>query len=221
MKYRDGEGPRVLGESGLLDLNQQDYPTQLNKALGLQVRPPGHIDTRVSVGIQLDDFTLPEFNYLRRLNLMSVFVGTAAVAAQFPVIQVIANVPSSLLVVERIIVTNANAAVQTISWGWGGFDGGVTVTPEARDSRNYQNPGAAYITKQNAAAPTAPNPNAGFVRLPVDATLDIPINHVVTNPTKGFATSACFKIVGNQVFTSLSVTILYRERVLLQQESSS
>jgi hypothetical protein len=210
---------RTLLEPGLLDLNQQDYPTQLNKALGLQVYPPGHLDPRVSIGIQLDDFTLPEFNNLRRMHLMSATVQTAAVAAQFPVAHVIANVPKSVIVIERLIITNSNAAIQTVNWGWGGFDGGVTVTPEARDSRNYGNPGAAYITRQNVAAPAAPNPSAGYVRVPADAVLDIPINQVITNPTTGFVTSACFKILGNQVLTSLNVTIIYRERVLLQQES--
>jgi hypothetical protein len=220
MKYRDGDLPRVPPAPGLLDLNQQDYPTQLNKALGLQVRPPAHIDARVSVGIQLDDFTRPEFSALRRLSLMSCLVQTAAVAAQFPVVQLVANVSRTLIVLERMILTNANAGTITVNWGWGGFDGGITVTPSARDSRNYGNPGAAYITAQNVAAPAAPVPTQGYARLATDANLVVEMNQVIVNPTPGFATSPSFKILGNQVNSNINVTLFWRERALLQQEVS-
>jgi hypothetical protein len=218
MKYREGEGPKPGLMPGLLDNNQQDYATQLNKALGLQVRPPGHIDPRISMGIQVDDFTRPEFNYLRRLSLMSVAVQTAAVAAQFPVVQVVCNAARSVVVLERMLVINGNAGGISVSWGWGGFDGGVTVTPESRDSRNYGNPGIAYITKQNVAAPAAPTPNAGYLLLAGSASAEIQLNQVIVNPTAGFATSPAFKILGNQVLTALTVTLFYRERSLLPQE---
>jgi hypothetical protein len=218
MKYRDGDLPQLPREPALLDNNQQDYATQLNKALGLQVRPPGHIDARLGVGIQLDDWTRPEFQFLRRMNLYTVRGSVIAVAGQFPVMQLIANVPNSIIVVESALLFNNNGVAQTVSWGWGGFDGGTTQTPDPRDSRNFGNPGSAYVTINTSAAPTAPSPVGGQIQLAVNQTSVVDLNYVVVNPTKGFVNSPVFKLLGNTVNQTLNAVISYRERVLLQTE---
>jgi len=211
---------RMPPDVGLIDQNQSDYNTALNKALQLVRSPPHPLNPFIDVSIQLDDFTRPEFGFLRRLNEMAAVCLVPAVAAQFPEVQVICNVRNSLIVLERMYITNGNAAVQTVSWGWAGFDGGVTITPEARDSRNFGNPGVAFITRQNTAAPAAPQPTAGFVRLGVDQTVVIELDQVICNPAAGFATSPTFKVLGNQVLTSLNVSLQYRERVLLPTETA-
>jgi hypothetical protein len=219
MKYRDGDLPQLPRQPALLDNNQQDYATQLNKALQLQVRPPGHIEATIGVGIQLDDWTKPEFAILRRMALYGATAQVAAVAAQYPMAQLICNTPNTLIVLERLILTNTNAAGVFCNYGWGGFDGGVTVVPEARDSRNYGLAGTAYLTRQTAAAPTAPQPAMGNVYVPVGATVDVPLQVVITNPTRGFVTSPCFKVLTGTVNTSLVATFVWRERSLLQTEA--
>jgi hypothetical protein len=218
MKYRDGDLPQLPRQPALLDNNQQDYATQLNKALALQVRPPGHVEATVGLGIQLDDWTRPEFQFLRRSNLYSIRAQQPAVAGQFAVAQMFANVPNTIIVLEAMLLSNNNALAQSISWGWGGFDGGVTQTPDPRDSRNFGNPGSANVTINTAAAPAAPQPAAGFIQLAGNGNQVIDLNYVICNPTKNFVTSPLFKVRALEVNVTLSVTFFYRERVMLQTE---
>jgi hypothetical protein len=220
MKYRDGDLPQLPRRPALLDNNQQDYASQLNKALGLQVRPPGHIEATVGVGIQLDDWTRPEYQVLRGSRLFVVRGAVAAVAGQFQMVQFIANTPDSLIVLESMTVMNTNGAAMQITYGWGGFDGGITAAPEARDSRIYGSASSAYVTAQSAAAPTAPTPNGGFLQLGVNAIETVPLNWVICNPSKGFATSPVFKVMPTAVNQNLQVVIFYRERRILQTEIS-
>jgi hypothetical protein len=211
MKYRDGEGPRVLREPGLLDLNQQDYPTQLNKALGLQVRPPGHIDPRVSVGVQLDDYTSPEYWWLRRGIRGYAGDARGATAAQYAFFA-IQCLPGSVLVVEKLVISKDAAAEYLIVGLQAAQPAAAAATAGTpTDSRAFGQGGAArWVLSSSVAVPTGPViPTRIYCGAAQSVVLDTPF--ILTN---GFWLS----VICQAVNTSLGVTAFYRERRLLPSE---
>lgn len=202
-----------------LDINQSAYATQLSRALALQQRVPQVLDRRIQAGVQVDDFTLPEFFWLRQGVLACQWVQTAAVAAEnsFAEFTPAAGV---ITVLEGMWLMQGNAAASTIKFGYAiGNAVGAITSGSARDDRA---PGVPGGTIQYGTTPAIIHPVMGQVRLtatPGDKVY-VPLNFVMTNPAKGPAAPPFqkFKISSAAVNQVLDVTLFWRERPIMESE---
>lgn len=204
--------PGVVHQPGVLDVNQPDYPAQIAKAFGVQGSLPGQLDYRVGVGIQLDDFTAPEFWWLRR-GLLGIWGGNqAAVAAQFGWVG-IQGAPGILTTVEQIVLTNPNAAALQYLVGI------TTVTPSAgayfpcgvRDVRGGTSSQCATLGGARAAAALTPPAQAFLVSVPANSSVVLDTPFVLTGATFLSAQAQTLNVIAQATF-------LFRERTQLQQE---
>lgn len=202
-------------EGGLLDQNQQDYSTQVARALGIQGSVPGHVDPRVGVGIQIDDLREVEFQYLRRCTTAYFGSTVAAVAGQFG-FSSIRGGNGNLTILEKCIIANTSAAALVFSCGiQGAFPSGVgAVAGTARDSRfgvGVLNTLAA-VRGGTDAAPVAPS-------LPFQVA--VPAGQsVVLEPEIVLASAAAFfSIIAGTVNLGFSVGWFWRERAQLNTEA--
>lgn len=207
-----------LGVPAQLDQNQQDYATQIVRAVALQSRAPAHLDPKVSLGIQLDDWTLPEFWSLRRGTRWQAYRSVPAVAGQKGFVQVIGS-PGTLTVLEAVYVSTTAGATGFL-YGMtaseaavGGGGGGVL------DDRQYSiaAPGCA-VTFSNAVAPTSPN--GGYLQVQAGVAASVPLGGgiVLTGKANPTGVIPAWKIVCNTVNQGFEVTLFYRERLILDSE---
>jgi len=195
----------------LLDINQPDYPTELNKALGLQARPPGALDPRVGVSVTLDDFTGPEFWWLRRG--IRGFAGDRmlAVAGQFGFFG-LQCLKGSLLVVEQLVIASPLAA-QYLSIGVQSAPpvAPVTISPGPLDTRALGQGGSARSMIGTSAAPTGPTTPVR-VWCAAGTTLLLPLGAIVS-------AGNWVTVIGTVANTEMAVSAVYRERRMLDSES--
>lgn len=213
MKAGDGIWTRPGAVPGRLDQNQPDYASQVAKANGLQGTPPGHIDPTYGVGITLDDYTRPEFWWLRRGLLGLWGAIQTAVAAQTGWVG-IQGAPGTLTIVRRTIVTNPTAAAQSV------FLGLTFVTPSAgayfpcpvRDSRGGSATQCATTGGARAAvAVTAPGtPLRLFV--PPNSSVCVEVPFVLTGAA--FLSAQC-----QTVNADFAANFEFEERTLLSSEA--
>jgi len=170
MRTDDGIWRRPGTPPGVLDQNQPDYASQLAKANGLQGTPPGHLESVYNVSLQLDDYTAPEFWWLRRGQL-GLWAGFAtAIAGQTGWVGIQGAV-GMLTVVRRIILTNPTAVAQKV------FVGLTTVTPSAgayfpcpvRDTRGSPGLATQCATTGGVRASAAVTPPGTPMRINVPA----------------------------------------------------
>jgi hypothetical protein len=204
---------------GLLDQNQQDYPTQVSKSLGLQARAPGHLDPTIQLGITVDDLREAEFQYLRRRTRWTASLTQAAVAAQRASMQLAVSPvnPSVITVIERIIVSNFNAAVSSFKWGWKQIEAGVPGSVATRDMRTGGTAVPAASFGRMTSAGPATIRAGGVMVLPASGTAVIELGWVILTPGNVGA-GECFGIVNESVLQELDVTIEWTERVALPSE---
>lgn len=201
---------------GLLDQNQQDYTTQIARALGVQGQSvPGKLDYRVGVGVQLDDFRAVEFQFLRRSTVAYFGSQVAAVAAQFG-FSSIRGGNGTLVILERVIIANTSAADLAFDCGvMGSFPNGVgAVAGTARDTRfgvGTLNT-LAVVRGGNAAAPVAPA--LPFrIAVPIGSSFELEPGIVLTSA------SAFFSVIATTVNLGFSVSWFWRERPMLHTEA--
>lgn len=197
---------------GILDVNQPGYPTQIARAFGVQNSVPGQLDPLVSIGVQLDDYTLPEFWWLRR-GLLGVWGGNqAAVAGQFGWVGIQGS-PGTLTVVDEIVLTNPGAASLQYLVGI------TTVTPSAgayfpcgvRDTRGGTASQCATTGGARAAAALSPPAQQYLV--------SVPAGNSVCLRTPWVLTGALFLSAQAQtVNVAAQATFNFRERPILAQE---
>jgi len=199
---------------GLLDQNQQDFTTQIARALGVQGVVPGKLDPLVGVGIQLDDFRALEYQFLRRTTCAYFGSQAAAVAAQFG-FSSIRGGNGTLTVIDKIIIANTSAATLAFDCGiQGQFPSGVGNLPgTARDTRF----GVAVLN------------TLSVVRAGSDAAPVLPsIPYQISVPAGGSfewdpgvvlsSASAFFSVVAKTVNLGFSVAWFWRERPMLNTE---
>lgn len=211
------EPPRPVVVPGLLDNNQQDYATQLNKALQLQVKPPGNLDGTIQAGLILDDFTKPEFFPLRngsRWQNLRVVTGVVGQRGWWQA----TGVTGIVTVIERVIISHRFGAPLDFNYSFaiaeaGGTGGGV-VSRDDRGAFNKQAPSCAIVFGA-AAAPTVPV--GGYCVVPNDNNLELEVNQILTGQVNG-ASVGCFKIVCAVANAAFSVTSFHRERPQLGSE---
>lgn len=209
---------RFLGEygkpvPGLLDVNQPDYPTMLARAMGTQNTVPGRMDPLISAGVTVDDYTLPEFWWLRR-GMQGLWTGIqAAVAAQFGWVG-IQGAPGVLTVCERIIIANEGAVVLNAEVGLNTTtpSGGAYFAAGCRDSRN----GLGFQTATTGATRAAGALVAPFFPVKVS----IPVGSTVVLEVPWVLTGAVFLSAQSRVLnTPIAASFQFRERALLPQEA--
>jgi hypothetical protein len=212
MSKRNADGfvpPRLPLDHALLDVNQQDYPTQLNKAMQLQVRPPGRIDPRVSVGVQLDDYTMPEFWWLRRGIRGYAGDARAANAGQFNFFA-IQCLPGSLLVIEKLIVGCQITSFVKIGLQTAQPAAAAATAGTPLDARAFGQGGAARWVLSSNAAVTGPT---------IPTSILCAANALVTvEPGAVLTGGNWFSVISTAVNIDLAVTVIYRERRLLPSE---
>lgn len=214
MKAGDGLwGRKVV--PGLLDQNQQDYSTQVGRALGIQGSVPGHVDPTVGVGIQVDDLREVEFQYLRRCIPAYYGSTVAAVAAQFG-FSSIRGGNGNLTIVEKCIINNTSAAALVFNCGiMAAFPNGVgAVAGTARDSRfgvGVLNT-LAQVRGGNDVAPVAP---ALPFQVAVPAGQSVCLEPGIVLSSSG----AFFSIIAGTVNLAFSVAWFWRERAQLLTEA--
>jgi hypothetical protein len=147
-----------LSESvpALLDQNQQDYATQTAKALGLQSKIPGHLDPRFQLGITVDDWTKPEFQFLRRRQLWQGRGQRAPTAANFNYV-CLPGVAGMLVTVTKIIIVNQNAAINASLIGLAVANAVMTLgTAAPRDGRLVGQTASSIPYTGTAVGPITP-----------------------------------------------------------------
>lgn len=201
---------------GLLDQNQQDYSTQVARALGIQGSVPGVLDARVGVGVQVDDLRAVEFQYLRRAVAAYFGSNVAAGGAGFFGFSSIRGVNGKIVLVERVLIANPTAATIVFSCGiQGAFPSGVgSVAGTARDTRfgvAVLNTGAA-VRGGSDPAPTAPS--IPFqVAVPAGQTFELKPEIVLNS------SSAFFSVISGTANVAISCAWFWRERVTLDTEA--
>lgn len=206
--------PEMLAP-GTLDNNQQSYVSMVARALGIQNRIPGHLDPKEQIGFTLDDFTRPEFAYLRRMALWSMAVEQNAVALQSGYVEIV-PVPGTLILVERIVVANVTAAAIAYRFGMALGQGAGTVAVTAvRDTRYFPGQPVTQVRFGTTAAPISPV--SGYVILPAGSSQELVINAVVGSSVGG-PPPLTFKVINTAVNTACTVTLHGYERPLLPSE---
>lgn len=208
-------GPPVVAVPGLLDQNQQAYAQQIAKAMAVQNTVPAKLDPLISVGIQLEDYSAPEFWWLRRAPLCVGGAAAGPIAAEKPWVQLEAA-PGMLLVVEQIVVTNTSGGAHSVDIGLAiGEGGGSVATTQLRDSRYF--PGQPVSTTRAGTSLVPIVPTGFIVALPNNSTTIIPVAFVLGSVVGGPPPLA-LKVLGRAINTSMSVTFVLRERPLLPSE---
>lgn len=219
MRKMGSQYPREFNPPGVLDVNQQDYASQITAALGLQSRVPAHLDSNIQVGLTLDDFTRPEFAWLRKLNRWTSYHGQPGIAGQRASMQLVPTPPvyPVLIVIHRMTICNANAAAQAINYGWKQIEAGVPASYATMDLRLGGNavPFCSFGRMTNAAPALVRAGGLVFVAAGGSATVEL---DWVMNSPGNVGSGECFGIVNQAVLQSLDVTLEWSERAILPSE---
>jgi hypothetical protein len=209
-RVRDGGGlPPQPWVPGRLDVNQQDYITQLNRALGLLGMPPGHLEPLFGMSFTLDDFSRPEFLWLRRgVLLQTGELIAAAGAGTYATVQMSAPGSAKMVVVESVTVSLSAAG--TVMVGLSGLVALTNRTIAVRDARATAS-SALVVSSGTPGGVTPAGSIAVFLQANTPFTIQGP--WVLTgNPLLGF-TVAC-----QTQNTGMAYGITWSERSLLPQE---
>jgi len=204
---------------GLLESNQQDYATLVNRALQLQRNPPGHLDPTIQLGLTLDDLSRDQFAFLRREYLYEASGQRGLTAGQRAYIQLEPG-RNVMTVVTSIQIFNNNVGVQAVQVGMAVANGAMTVLPTSiRDDRIATFTSQAAVSTGSNAAPIAPTgmtvtllPNTGII---------IPCSYVFTGG-KGPAAPPfrCLSIVDTANANGITASFTWSERTLLSTENT-
>lgn len=202
-----------------VDQNQQDYATQLQRALQLTARSPADLESVLNVGIQVDDFTRPEFWPLRRGTRFQAYRSVTAVVGQRGIFQMQGSI-GVLTVIEQVTIENQFGAPLTFNYGIGSANavatgGGVVAT----DDRLFSVVSPATMVVSGASA--APNvPPGGHILVPNNTTMDVPLGAgiILTGKPNTAGVFPVWGIVCTGANSVFEVTAFYRERPILDSE---
>jgi len=193
------------------DQNQQDYPTQISKALALQARVPGELTPRIGCEITIDDFTRPEFQFLRRRQLWDGRVTRAGTAANFGY-AVLQGRAGTMVVVTKLIISNFNLTDAAYFVGLATANANFTNGASApRDSRLVGQTPVASIYSGVAVAPTQPQGKVVYVKSHETLQLDTPW----VMPNNPGTALQVVDSVANQI---IDVSFEWSERAVLETE---
>lgn len=198
---------------GVLDVGQPDLSELTFRALQLKGALPAHLDRQIQLGLTVEDFTRPEFWWLRRGQLGYWPVNLPAVAGQLGT-ATIQGASGVLAVVERVIISNPAAAARsflvglsTALPGAGGVGQGLS-----RDTRSPSGTNCAVLGQAKAfAAPVTPTGN-WLLTIQAGDTIILEPNAVLSG------TGAFYTVQALTVNEVLACQLEWRERVQLSSE---
>lgn len=203
-------------------LGNPELSEQLMRALEIKGDLPQRLEDRYQPVLVSEDFTADEFRWLRRSTRWSVGVNIGGVAGQFAfsALGAVATTSRTMAVVERVVISNQNAAAATVQYGLSLLGSGLAMTSIGNfvDDRQFGTPRAAYAAGGNTqAAPAIPAASA-LVTIPAGGnyTLYRP-GFVLTGRDNGVFTSILF-VTNTVVAQGLQVTYHWRERNLATSE---
>lgn len=205
-------------------LGQPEIGELLGRALDLKGLAPEALDYRVQAAIMAEDLTRPEYAWSRR-SLRWHFGGfQAAVAAQFSMVVLSISSPAAraaIGIVERITISNINAAATAFRFGIGTAAlPALGTSGRPQDDRQDDNNASYFRVGSLAQAASYLGSGVGLVQLAAGATLDLPLTGYVLS---GKVASTGGNVMGFAVQTDvvnqgLIATIYWRERTALQSE---
>lgn len=209
---------------GHLLIGQPDYNDQAARLLDVKGELPDTLTGAYQLSFRADDFTRMEYRWLRRMTTWQLGLTQAAVAGQFSIFGFIPSaLQRSLIVIERIIFTNPNAAAMAVAYGVtaSGFGGiAMATTGHMLDDRQFR---AASSGARGGVGTNAVNPIAGAglnfsqTIIPASAAVELREELVLTNaPATTFQPG--FIAAVTQVNLTLVCSIRWRERQLLGAE---
>jgi hypothetical protein len=121
---------------GYLKVGGPDYPDLMMRSLRLKGQLPELILPAMQVGFTLEDFTRPEYWWLRRGTRWYTGSSVGAVAAQVGFGQLV--VPNNRIAIVESFVAGAVPATRFSFRNGGGLAGGANISINGADSRNSQ-----------------------------------------------------------------------------------
>lgn len=199
---------------GVLALGQPDVPDQVFRALQLKGALPGELDRRIQLGMNVEDFTRPEFLWLRRGSYGYGGVNQNALAANFGWATITGGV-GRVATVELIQIVNRNAVAAEFQVGWvngAPSAGGVAFPGVNRDDRGGTGAtlGAILQGARNAAIANPPI-NPILISVPAGGSYDLDQPWMLTG-------AAILAVVGFVVNSTVCVNFFWRERTQLTSE---
>lgn len=210
---------------GYLLNGQAELAEQTMRSLELKGDLPQLVDPRIQLGVQVDDWTKPEYRWTRRMGSFMRGELSGAVAAQFSyvIFGSLTVASRTLAAVDSAIISNPGAAAVQVQFGlidsalfapasFTGirddrmYAGGVT-TRAAFGTQSVQNV-TALLTTGNPAVYLAPG-----------TSMRVPLEVVLTNKPSGTAGQLIQLAFQNSIVLSgLAVSVFWRERALLTTE---
>lgn len=202
-------------------IGQPTVAEQVMRALGLKGDLPQRVDGLFALGLTVDDFTRPEYAWLRRESLYEQGANIAAVAAQFSNAYLTITGQRALAVVEQIIIVNLDAAatrnfrfaVRSVT----AFPYAVTGTGSSRDDR-ATGP-ANSIARFGSGTSAARQVNGGpFVSVPSLGTLIVPVSIILTGATDNTGAQGALCVETDIVNVPCMIGWIWRERSIMDSE---
>lgn len=204
------------GEVGYMFNGQPEYSEQAQRALDLKADLPlRFVDSGLSLSVQVDDFTRPEFAWLRRLRTWRNGGTVGPVAAQFSyaTLNLTAGVAAGtqLCVVDSVMISNqAAVALQYVIYLATPAVLGALINPQPADDRLTGRP--VFECRGNSAA-------AAPVSLYSQVTFNIQAGDVQIIPGPWVLTGNAMLVVQNTTLNSaLQVGFFWRERLMMSSE---
>lgn len=209
--------PRAqVGAEYLVNQNP-DQSELIFRALNIKGALPKHIEPKFDLALQVEDWTRPEFWWLKRGQTATIGDSVAAVAAQQGFVD-ISFAPNRMAIIDSMIIANTAAVAQNFRIGVGTPVAAGTIVPkEVRDDRcgaagtGSANQVSAVITSGTNAAPVV-GLNDIVVATTAGQTLTLPINYVMTGRVN-------LHVVSLALNAQFAAWFLMRERELLQTET--
>jgi hypothetical protein len=219
----------IFPEVGWMVQNAPELSEQAQRALDLKGQLPlQQVDPHLALDIQVDDWTRPEYAFLRRRILYQQVSGAANVAAQFSQVGLLVPATRVLLAhVYRITIVSSGATftaqVGVTAQGVGGMVGAVSGF--SADDRALAIAGGGRsgcaLTAGNAAALIQGTGLTGlrFVQVPANGSVTIDTNFTLTSRQPPGSTNFPIVVVeATTVNIGMQVSFEWWERALLTSE---
>lgn len=200
-----------------LQAYQPDYGGLLSRSIGAQQDISGNVLGALSPILQVDDLTLPEYRWLRRMQTFSTFGTVAALAGNVSGVQFFRRTTQgrAIAVVHNIIITNLNAAAASFQLGITfGVPNLGTLTVARMDDRQpalVAPGGISQFEAQTFQAAVAPAVFGPFVRLQPSTSMVLPNVFMV-------GAGASLLMMTGAANLQFACSFDWRERSLIAQE---